>query len=88
VRDCGISPDALEDDDPRTVTIHQSSHPEAAAEVTVDNPISTWVFHLTHNGPLDPQHRQYDTGSPARITSVPGWLQRVLLEAGYDDVDA
>jgi len=87
VRDCGIDPDAIGDDRPETVTVHQSSHPDAAARVAVDDPTSTWVFTLTHDGTLDPQRRHHETGSPARITSVPGWLQRVLFEAGYDAIE-
>ncbi|WP_135823046.1 hypothetical protein [Halostella litorea] len=88
VRDCGINPDAIGDDRPETVTVRQSSHPDAAARVEVDAHTTTWVFELTHDGTLDPQRRRHDHGSPSRITAIPGWLQRVLLEAGYDDVDA
>jgi hypothetical protein len=48
----------------------------------------SWRFRLQHDGALRPTQRVLPDGSKRQIATVPGWLERVLATAGYDDVDA
>jgi hypothetical protein len=83
--DCGLD---AEDAPISTVEVRQSGHPSAAGQVSVHAAGESWRFRLQHDGALRPTQRVLPDGSKRQIATVPGWLQRVLATAGYDDVDA
>jgi hypothetical protein len=82
-RDCDLpATDALI----QTVEVRQSGHPTAAGRVAVRAAGDTWRFTLCHDGALEATERVLPDGSKRQISTVPGWLQRVLVTAGYDTI--